>query len=213
METNYSFDSSDSSISYIHFPSSSSSAAIATNSIPNDQPSFSSHRSLHSVRKPAHPNKPWNNHNYKKPNAPLPPIPTRVYKVDRMNFRELVQMLTGASTASSVPAVPVSQSQPRRLHEVAPPPLNLATSAPQGSHLLPEKAESAATSTPLSALYRELMSETPSDAKPSHHTLSDGFHGTSGAVSLGLGLSPSPLGWCSLLSPGTLSSFEPSTVL
>lgn len=203
METNYSFDSSDSSISYINVPAAA--ATTTSSSIQNSlsrQPPSSFHRSLHSVRKSAHQNKPWSSGGgSKKATASLPPNPTRVYKVDRMKFRELVQMLTGAAEVSAANR----PSQPRRLREVAPPPLDLTTSAPQASTVLPEKAASTTASTPLSALYRELMSETLPDAKTSHHELSDGILGTSGSVSLGLGLSPSSLGWSSvpLLSPGT----------
>lgn len=197
METNHSFDTSHSSVSRLNFPAATSSpAATATGQL------SSFYRSLHSVRKPTNPNK--------KSTAPLPPNPTRVYKVDRMHFRELVQMLTGAA------ATPASQQQPHRLREVAPPPLHLTTttSAAGASPVLPEMAARAAMSPPLSALYRELTSVTLPDAKTGNHESSDGFLVSSGAVSLGLGLSPSPLGWCSvpLLSPGNLSSFEPSTV-
>ncbi|KAJ6732685.1 hypothetical protein OIU74_004602 [Salix koriyanagi] len=72
------------------------------------------HLSLHSIRKPQM--KPG-----KKPIAPLPPTPPRVYKVDPINFRDLVQKLTGAPE-------PEPQHQPR-LQSVAPPPLDLATPA------------------------------------------------------------------------------------
>ncbi|CAI9752921.1 unnamed protein product [Fraxinus pennsylvanica] len=58
---------------------------------------FSSfHSALHSVRKPM-----------QKP---------KIYIVDPVNFKELVQMLTAGSC----------ESQPKRLQEVAPPPLNLS---------------------------------------------------------------------------------------
>ncbi|KAL3583390.1 hypothetical protein D5086_014451 [Populus alba] len=108
------------------------------------------HLSLHSIRKPQM--KPW-----KKPIAPLPPTPPRVYKVDPINFRDLVQKLTGAPEPEPVPE---PQHQPR-LQSVAPPPLDLAKPTLYGrdfsavpSQLLPSPAK-----TPLSALYQELMSE------------------------------------------------------
>ncbi|CAM8918925.1 unnamed protein product [Rhodiola kirilowii] len=63
---------------------------------------------LHSVRKPIY--KPW-----RKPIAPLPPNPTRVYKVKPMEFKDLVQKLTGAQT---------SEFEPSRLQTVAPAPLD-----------------------------------------------------------------------------------------
>ncbi|KAI6695082.1 hypothetical protein NL676_022792 [Syzygium grande] len=65
------------------------------------------HSSLHSVRKA--PVKPW-----KKPTVPQPPNPTWVYKVEPINFRELVQQLTRAP--SQLPPLPA------RLQEAAPPP-------------------------------------------------------------------------------------------
>ncbi|CAL5372698.1 unnamed protein product [Camellia sinensis] len=147
-------------------------------------PSF--HSTLHSVRKiPAKPRK--------KPIAPpAPPNPPRIYKVKSINFKQVVQKLTGAS-----------QSQSRRLQSVAPPPLTLSSTqsaisdnsdkAVVGStleHLLLPNT----TMTPLSATFRDL-----------------------GAVSpMGFSLSPSSSrAWFSFLlqSPGTLSSFEHSTVL
>lgn len=45
---------------------------------------------LRSVRKT--PAKPWK----KAPVAPMPPTPIKVYKVDAINFRDVVQQLTGA---------------------------------------------------------------------------------------------------------------------
>ncbi|XP_054776008.1 VQ motif-containing protein 29-like isoform X2 [Prosopis cineraria] len=59
---------------------------------------------LHSVRKPI--SKPCK----KAPVAPMPPTPIKVYKVDPMNFRDLVQQLTGAP-----------EFKPHHLQSVAPP--------------------------------------------------------------------------------------------
>ncbi|KAK4765348.1 hypothetical protein SAY86_026438 [Trapa natans] len=198
METNYSFDSSDSSISYLTVPPPPPTSNSIQNSLNYQLPPSSFHRSLHSVRKPVQPNKTWTTSGggSKKPTAPLPPNPTRVYKVDRMKFRELVQMLTGAASNAAVP-----DSQPRRLREMAPPPLDLTTSA---LHEKSAASTAAAASSPLSALYMELMSETLPDAKTAsgHRGMSD----ASGSVSLGLGLSPSsslPWGSAPFLSPGT----------
>ncbi|KAF5938045.1 hypothetical protein HYC85_025551 [Camellia sinensis] len=71
---------------------------------------FSFHSTLHSVRKI--PAKPW-----KKPIAPPAlPNPPRIYKVQSIDFKQVVQKLTGAS-----------QSQSRRLQRVAPPPLTLSS--------------------------------------------------------------------------------------
>ncbi|XP_030538931.1 uncharacterized protein LOC115747035 [Rhodamnia argentea] len=144
------------------------------------------HKSLHSVRKA--PAKPW-----KKPTAPLPPNPTRVYKVEPINFRELVQKLTGAP--SRLPQPPA-----RRLQEAAPPPLELVTPSPARSDISNNNNTAAApkATTPLSTVYRELVSEGP-EKKPLHK-FGDGFE---------LSLSPSFLGWSTIpmLSPGTLSGF------
>lgn len=52
--------------------------------------SLQSHALLHSVRKSQ--TKPWK----KAPVAPPTSTPMKVYKVDPMNFRDLVQQLTGA---------------------------------------------------------------------------------------------------------------------
>ncbi|KAL2454498.1 vq domain-containing protein [Abeliophyllum distichum] len=64
------------------------------------QKQFSSfHSALHSVRKPMQ----------------KPPTGQKIYNVDPVNFKEIVQMLTAGSY----------ESQPTRLQEVAPPPLSL----------------------------------------------------------------------------------------
>ncbi|GKU94924.1 hypothetical protein SLEP1_g8345 [Rubroshorea leprosula] len=57
----------------------------------------------------------------KKPIAPQPPTAPRVYKVEPVNFRNLVQKLTGA---------PKFRSQPQRLRSVAPPPVTVTSSSP-----------------------------------------------------------------------------------
>ncbi|XP_075519978.1 uncharacterized protein LOC142553295 [Primulina tabacum] len=73
--------------------------------------------SLHSVRK--HPSKKI----MKKPIAPLPPTPPKIYKVDPLAFKDVVQKLTSAQ-----------EFQPSRLQEVAPPPLSLT---PRHAHRMP----------------------------------------------------------------------------
>ena len=156
--------------------------------------------SLHSVRKPQV--KPW-----KKPIAPLPPTPPRVYKVESANFRDVVQQLTGAP-----------EFQSRRLQSVAPPPLNLTPAAPlvdSADLAEPLRLFSSPEKTPLSAFYKDLMNETlETKAAPK---LCDSLSMSMSMPSpLGFTLSPSsPFPWCSfpLLSPGTLSALEQSTVL
>ncbi|CAJ1943037.1 unnamed protein product [Sphenostylis stenocarpa] len=74
---------------------------------------------LHSVRKSSA--KPWK----KAPVAPMPPTPVKVYQVDAINFRDVVQQLTGAPdhkpqpnivarsvTSFGVPNVPPQQNEP-----------------------------------------------------------------------------------------------------
>ncbi|MBA0559679.1 hypothetical protein Golob_016632 [Gossypium lobatum] len=92
---------------YSSSSSSSSSSSLARGlKVPQ-----SFHAPIHSVRKPL--TKPW-----KKPTSPLLPTPPKVYKVDPINFRDLVQKLTGA-----VPPCSISQPQQHhRLQRVAPPP-------------------------------------------------------------------------------------------
>ncbi|KAA8531548.1 hypothetical protein F0562_006257 [Nyssa sinensis] len=137
--------------SYSHSSSSSStflflnSSQEEKKSRPPQPPVPSSYSSLHSVRKL--PAKPW-----KKFIAPLPPTRPRVYKVDSINFKELVQKLTGAP-----------ELQSRRLQSVAPPPLSLSKtisdtdiSTASPLQLLP----SPPNKTPLSATFRDLMTET-----------------------------------------------------
>ncbi|KAE8699995.1 VQ motif-containing protein 29 [Hibiscus syriacus] len=107
--------------------SSSSSSALAR----GFKDSRSSQASLHSVRKPM--GKPW-----KKPAvSPLQPIPPKVYKVDPMNFRDLVQKLTSGA-AEIVPADSLSQHQtpPSRLQRAAPPPPPLQVAPPQPLHMI-----------------------------------------------------------------------------
>ncbi|KAK7263267.1 hypothetical protein RJT34_30854 [Clitoria ternatea] len=71
---------------------------------------FQSHNSLlHSVRKT--PAKPWK----KAPVAPMPPTPVKVYKVDPMNFRDLVQQLTGGAVQNQQPRQQVLQSNTARV--------------------------------------------------------------------------------------------------
>jgi len=63
----------------------------ANGSIKHECPCQSHYSGLHSVRKS--PTKTWNK---KAPIAPMVPTPAKVYKVDPINFKELVQSLTCA---------------------------------------------------------------------------------------------------------------------
>ncbi|XP_022752066.1 uncharacterized protein LOC111300714 [Durio zibethinus] len=152
------------------------------------------HASLHSVRKPLA--KP-----FKKPIAPLPPTPCKIYRVDPINFRDLVQKLTGApefisqshqqSSSSSL-----SQLPQQRLQRVAPPPIYVA----------PSPLSRTEVSAPLHPL-SELDHMKPQDQKFSDNAIIT-------PNSLGLNFSPSSYNWFSfpILSPGTMSSLEQSTV-
>lgn len=97
---------------YTASSSSSSSSFLAQKSEQSEhvRREFSSYtNNLRCVRKPMA--KPW-----KKPAiAPLPPTRPRVYKVDPVNFRNLVQKLTGLAELRSP-----------RLQKMAPPPLDIA---------------------------------------------------------------------------------------
>jgi len=78
--------------SYSSSYSSSKSSYISQNTnIKNEYPTQSKYSWLHSVRKS--PAKTWNK---KLPIAPMAPTPAKVYKVDPINFKELVQSLTCA---------------------------------------------------------------------------------------------------------------------
>ncbi|KAK3006373.1 hypothetical protein RJ639_017484 [Escallonia herrerae] len=151
----------------------------------------------------------------KKPIAPLPPTPPKIYQVDSINFKAVVQKLTG-----------VPEFQTRRLQEVAPPPLNIST--PFSSDYCGTNSEPRQflPSPPLSATFRHLMNETletHASSKLSESlgvpnslgfTLSPKRSESWGALSpLGFTLSPASLSWCSFafLSPGTVSSMGQST--
>lgn len=188
-------------LSYKNMEAYSSSSSSSTYQSQNFQEKKSAklphpfNSSLHSVKKP--PTKPW-----KKPVAPLPPTPPRIYKVDPVNFRDLVQKLTGATEF---------QSQ-QRLQSVAPPQLKVANSTQPLMYnrniSVPPQLHHSTSKPPLSAVvYQDLTSL---EKKP--QKISDREED---AFSLGMNLSPSSLNWCSypLMSPGTLSSLEQSTVL
>ncbi|KAL3525584.1 hypothetical protein ACH5RR_013956 [Cinchona calisaya] len=146
--------------------------------------------SLHAIRK--NPLKPM-----KIPIAPFPPMKPKVYKVDSLDFKKVVQRLTSAPefqpieyrresdevVVENVPVVSVLRS--RRLEEVAPPALDLSSAT------LPLCFPSTTTTT-----------------ERKYHKFSE----TCGAPSqLGtFSFSPSSLGWClsPLLSPGTLSLLD-----
>nr|GMC67983.1 serine/arginine repetitive matrix protein 2-like [Ipomoea batatas] len=85
-------------------------------------PSYQS--SLHAVRRVPKPMT-------KKPIAPMPPTPPKIYKVEPLHFKETVQMLT---TAPGFQSAVGSCSSSRRLQDVAPPPLDLKPKSAPESH-------------------------------------------------------------------------------
>nr|XP_016451702.1 PREDICTED: uncharacterized protein LOC107776331 [Nicotiana tabacum] len=210
------------SYSYAAISSSSSSS----NSIPYQQevkknkalPSY--HSSLHGVRRL--PLKPMT----KQPIAPLPPTPPKIYRVEPVNFKEVVQMLTVApefqsvfNNSSSDSDSSSNNSNSRRLKDVAPPPLDLSpVSLPRNSiaaewrEFLRPSSSSNNRAESISAAYNESTIEAQERSHETPQNPSDNIFGSCSPLA-NFPLSPASFAWCSsiLLSPGTLAS--PSTVL
>ncbi|XP_070037205.1 uncharacterized protein [Nicotiana tomentosiformis] len=210
------------SYSYAAISSSSSSS----NSIPYQQevkinkalPSY--HSSLHGVRRL--PLKPM----IKQPIAPLPPTPPKIYRVEPVNFKEVVQMLTAApefqsvfNNSSSDSDSSSNNSNSRRLKDVAPPPLDLSPiSLPRNSiaaewrEFLRPSSSSNNRAESISAAYNESTIEAQERSHGTPQNPSDNIFGSCSPLA-NFPLSPASFAWCSsiLLSPGTLAS--PSTVL
>lgn len=148
-----------------------------------------SHSLLHSVRQSNA--KPWK----KMPVAPMPPTPVKVYKVDPLNFRELVQQLTGA---------PEFKPQQEPHHQL----VQTVTSSAATS------LDVAAASPPVSTnWYQDFQSEL-FGVKTQGTTTTDGAM-TPGFLDMSLSPPSSYSNWCffPLLSPGTMISMEPGRVL
>ncbi|KAE8701168.1 VQ motif-containing protein 29 [Hibiscus syriacus] len=158
------------------------------------------HGSLHSVNKPL--SKPW-----KKPIAPFPPTPPKVYTVDPRNFRDLVQKLTGSPEfmPQTHNLTPTTQFElphhHQRLQGVAPPPLHVAASPLS-------RVEVSAPLNLFSGLDHHIHTTSQ------NLIFSNNSMNTITSNSLGLNMSPSSYNWCAfpILSPGTLASLEQSTV-
>ncbi|XP_006364427.1 uncharacterized protein [Solanum tuberosum] len=155
----------------------------------------------------------------KKPIAPSPPIPPKIYRVEVVNFRQVVQMLTAAPEFQSHSN---STSNPGHSREVAPPPLDLSPTyslssksniGGQWREFLPPCSSVVISNDEVS---NESIVET--DEKhvgPQIEPNSTTFEAC-GTTSLGLPQSPSSFAWCSslLLSPDTVStSMDTSAVL
>ncbi|KAF7129392.1 hypothetical protein RHSIM_Rhsim10G0095000 [Rhododendron simsii] len=212
---------------------SASSSSYATNHFPCPQerntfkppppsPAPHFHSSLHSVRKP------YSMKIMKKPIAPLPPTPRKVYKVDSSNFKQLVQKLTAAPEfqsrslesmappALSLPTATVSD-KPSTTLELLPSPIAITPMSETYSELMSEKmeiqawnqSESLATASPvgfsLSPMSHAWCSSEILDTEPSKESESLAM-----ASPMGSSLSPWSHMWSSfpLLSPGTISSLE-----
>ncbi|XP_068344108.1 uncharacterized protein [Pyrus communis] len=188
MESYASSSSASTTTTYLSQTKQPTKGSISTSKqLPNHQ------SALHSARKSS--SKPW-----KKPAvAPLPPTPPRIYKVDPINFRELVQSLTSEPEFMET----------RPLQSVAPPPIDIRVPS------VPNHAPSSSPniSSPFSVMYKELsdtleLSPMPRQQKVHDNTVDSSY--------LRLNLqSPSSHHWFSfpMLSPGTLSSIERPEVL
>ncbi|XP_059306577.1 VQ motif-containing protein 29-like [Lycium ferocissimum] len=87
------------SYSYVALSSSSSSIPFSTypqKEVKENKALSSYHSSLHGIRRL--PAKPMT----KQPIAPMPPIPPKIYRVEPVGFKEVVQMLTAAPEFQSV---------------------------------------------------------------------------------------------------------------
>ncbi|KAK7307695.1 hypothetical protein VNO77_40987 [Canavalia gladiata] len=143
--------------------------------------SFQSHSSLHNVRKSQA--KPWK----KAPVAPPPPTPIQVFKVDPMNFRDLVQQLTGAPEFKP-------QVHHQLLQSVDMPPIpNQILSSTESSSRVSTNWCQGAQSEPLGMKSQD---------------------GTNGLLELNLS-SPSSYNWCSVprMTQATITTLEPGRVL
>ncbi|KAI4327326.1 hypothetical protein L6164_019800 [Bauhinia variegata] len=155
------------------------------------QPQSQSLQFLHSVRKVNA--KPWKKHAV----APLPPTPLKVYKVDPMNFRNLVQQLTGAPEfQNAVPSLNVASAAlpPKPSRDV----IDIAASSPSPY----------AWSTPKSTLsnnnngcYQGMESEALGMKSASQESMIGSGSGSASLLELNL-LSPSSYNWF-------LPSYEP----
>ncbi|KAK7330935.1 hypothetical protein VNO77_25141 [Canavalia gladiata] len=148
---------------------------------------FQSHNSLlHSVRKsPAKSFK-------KAPVAPMPPTPVKVYKVDAMNFRDLVQQLTSAPEHQPLPRQQLLDRNVARA-------LDVVSSPPMQNQSNRDTAKSNKW------WHLELQSE-PFGMKS---------EGTNDWLEMNLSSPSSFSNWCSFppMSPRTVTSLEPGKVL
>ncbi|KAK4710303.1 hypothetical protein R3W88_004816 [Solanum pinnatisectum] len=156
----------------------------------------------------------------KKPISPSPPIPPKIYRVEVVNFRQVVQMLTAAPEFQSHSN---STSIPGHSREVAPPPAPLdlsPTSLSSKSNIGGQWREFLPPSSSVVISNDEVSNESIVEADEKHVgpqiAPNSTTFGACGTTPLGLPQSPSSFVWCSSLpfSPDTLStSMDTSTVL
>ncbi|PHT37828.1 VQ motif-containing protein 29 [Capsicum baccatum] len=154
----------------------------------------------------------------KQPIAPLPPTPPKIYIVEPINFKEVVQMLTAApefqsvcnnSVFSSVSGSGSGSFNSRRLQDVAPPPLDLSPVSLQRNNNIDAQWHE------LNQTRHACINSTIIEAQERSHVTpripSENYFGSCNPLA-NFPLSPASFAWCSsiLLSPGTLTS--PSTV-
>jgi hypothetical protein len=182
---------------YSSYSSSSSSTCLLpkAKAKSGNSSSHSDSSVLHAVRKS--PTKPW-----KKPAVapPLPPKPPKVYKVDPVNFRDVVQKLTGAT-----------EFQPPRLQTAAPPPLSVAALLPLPPSVEPPRD------------HHQQLQHIPTAKRvpfwavhPQDHMMSSGTEEIMKPQQMSDSSSedaPFSQNWFSfpLLSPGSISSLDQST--
>ncbi|XP_055811584.1 uncharacterized protein LOC129881400 [Solanum dulcamara] len=214
--------------------SSNSSSTYPQQEVKKNKKLPSYHSSLHGVKRL--PTKPMT----KLPIAPLPPTPPKIYRVEPINFKEVVQMLTSSPEFQSVSNNSIISSDTgsdfgsdsfnsRRLQDVAPPPLDLSPISLQRSNdnnnnnnndIVAQWREflhpSSSSKNQLGESIETCIDSTNNEAQERSHVAPriplENYFGSCSPLA-NFPLSPASFVWCSsiLLSPGTLTS--PSAVL
>ncbi|XP_016451701.1 uncharacterized protein LOC107776330 [Nicotiana tabacum] len=205
--------------------SSSSSSIPYPQEVKKSKPLPSYHSSFHGVRRL--PLKPMT----KQPIAPLPPTRPKIYRVEPVNFKEVVQMLTaapefqsssdsssGSGSGSGFGSSSSSSSSSRRLQDVAPPPLDLSpVSLPRNNNIAAEWRQFLRPSTSsnnrvesISAAYNDSTIEAQERSHGTPQNPSENYFGSCSPLA-NFPLSPASFAWCCslLLSPSTLTSPRP----
>ncbi|XP_070008711.1 uncharacterized protein [Nicotiana sylvestris] len=207
----YAISSSSNSSSYSSIPYSTYPQEVKKN---KPLPSF--HSSLHGVRR--HPLKPMT----KQPIAPLPPTRPKIYRVEPVNFKEVVQMLTAApefqcssNSSSGSGFSSGSGSSSRRLQDVAPPPLDLSPVSLPRNSIAAEWREFLRPSYSSNNQVESISAacnDSTNEAQERSHLItsripSENYFGSCSPLA-NFPLSPASFAWCSslLLSPSTLTS-------